>query len=55
MDSLYGAYQKYVDIILMKNGYTKDNYESLVFYNTGHNEKDWVEPLNIPTAFLLKK
>jgi len=38
----------------MKKGYTKDNYESLVFYNTGHNEKNWAERLNIPTAFLLK-
>ena len=55
MDSLYGVYQKYIDIILMRKGYTKDNYESLVFYNTGHNEKDWAERLHIPTEFLLKK
>jgi hypothetical protein len=55
IDSLYGVYQKYIDIILMKKGYTKDNYESLVFYNTGHNEKDWAERLHVPTEFLLRK
>jgi hypothetical protein len=55
MDSLYGVYQKYIDIILMKKGYAKDNYESLVFYNTGHNEKDWAERLHVPTEFLFRK
>ncbi|MCB9081313.1 MAG: alpha/beta hydrolase [Lewinellaceae bacterium] len=55
MDSLYGVYQQYMDVLWLTKGYTARNYQSFIFEKTGHNERDWSRRLYIPVAFLLKE
>lgn len=55
MDSMYGIYQKFVDVIMKEKGFSEGNYKSEVFNNTGHNETDWASRLHVPVTFLLGK
>jgi len=54
-DGFYGPYQKALDDIMTKQGYTSSSWISRYFSGEGHSEKSWKKRLDIPILFLLKK
>jgi enterochelin esterase-like enzyme len=55
LDSLYPTLQKRVDKIMIKKGYTNENWVTKYFPGKDHSEKAWNERFHIPLEFLLKK
>lgn len=55
MDTMYGVFQDFVDVIMREKGFGHGSFKSEVFPGTGHNETDWAQRLNIPFEFLLGK
>jgi predicted alpha/beta superfamily hydrolase len=54
LDSNYEKYQKRVDAIMERAGYSKDkNWTTRRFAGAGHAEKYWRERIHIPLEFLL--
>ncbi|WP_430933050.1 alpha/beta hydrolase [Saccharicrinis sp. 156] len=54
LDSLYKPYQMMVDTVMMKKGFTPDNWITKVFAGDAHDERSWAKRLHIPLEFLLK-
>ena len=55
LDSIYKPYQKLVDTIMKKSGYTSVNWMTREFMNADHSERAWSKRLYIPLEFLLGK
>lgn len=55
LDALYPPLQKKVDSIVVKKGYTKKNFKSLIFTGTDHSEQSWKSRMDIPLTFLMGK
>lgn len=55
LDALYEPYQIKVDSLMMKLGYSEQNWQTLKFQGAEHSEDSWKERLDIPLKFLLKK
>jgi predicted alpha/beta superfamily hydrolase len=53
LDSLYSPYQLKIDSILLKNGYGKSNFKTMVFPGADHSEHSWAARLAVPLVFLL--
>jgi enterochelin esterase-like enzyme len=54
-DSYYGNYQKALDSVMIKKGYTFPHWTTRYYSGEGHSEKSWSKRLDIPIMFLLKK
>ena len=55
LDSLYKPYQTLVDSIMVKHGYTSQNWMTKEFARDEHTEAAWSKRLHIPLEFLLRK
>ncbi|WP_044211765.1 alpha/beta hydrolase [Flammeovirga sp. OC4] len=55
LDSQYEPYQKRVDVIMKKHGFTSENWMTEKFPGENHSEVAWAKRLNIPLEFLLGK
>jgi predicted alpha/beta superfamily hydrolase len=55
LDSLYPSLQQKVDAIMLKKGYTIQQWQSKFFDGEDHSEKAWNKRLHIPLEFLLSK
>lgn len=55
LDSLYKPTQERVDKLLLKKGYTNNNWQTKYFPGENHSEKAWAKRLDIPLIFLLGK
>ncbi len=55
MDTMYGVYQDFVDILMQNKGFGPGNFKSAAYPGTGHNEKDWAARLSVPVQYLLGK
>jgi enterochelin esterase-like enzyme len=55
LDTLYGPYQKQVDIVMKAKGYGPANWESKVYRGAAHDERSWNRRLENPLLFLMKK
>src|SRR5688500_8041093 len=55
MDSLYKPHQILVDSIMVKHGYTAENWMTKEFTGEDHSENAWSKRLHIPLEFLLRK
>jgi enterochelin esterase-like enzyme len=55
LDAYYGPYQRAIDTVMVKKGYSFPHWETRYFSGTDHSEKSWSKRLNIPVMFLLKK
>ncbi|MFM7396286.1 MAG: alpha/beta hydrolase [Gammaproteobacteria bacterium] len=53
LDALYDEAQARVDALMIKRGYTKPFFETLVFPDAGHNETSWAARVGRPIQFLL--
>ena len=53
LDALYGENQKSIDGLMVKHGFTEDNWQTKVFEGEDHSEKSWADRLEIPLKFLL--
>lgn len=53
LDALYEPYQAIVDSIIIKQGYSSENWKTLKFEGDNHSERAWNKRLNIPLKFLL--
>jgi hypothetical protein len=53
LDSLYKPYQVMVDSVVLKKGYTADNWMTMEFPGEDHTERAWAKRLHIPIQFLL--
>jgi len=54
-DAYYGPYQKALDDVMTKQGYTSSHWTTRYFSGENHSEKSWSKRLDIPILFLLKK
>lgn len=54
-DAYYGPYQKALDSVMVKKGYTFPHWTTRYYPGEGHTEKSWSKRLDIPLEFLLKK
>ena len=54
-DAYYGPYQKALDSVMVKKGYTFPHWTTRYYPGEGHSEKSWSKRLDIPIEFLLKK
>jgi enterochelin esterase-like enzyme len=54
-DAYYGPYQKALDSVMVKKGYTFPHWTTRYYPGEGHSEKSWSKRLDIPLEFLLKK
>ena len=54
-DAYYGPYQRALDSVMMKKGYTFPHWTTRYYSGEGHSEKSWSKRLDIPIMFLLKK
>ncbi|MBC6993694.1 alpha/beta hydrolase-fold protein [Neolewinella lacunae] len=55
LDALYEPYQVSVDSIMVKHGFSSENWKTLKFEGEDHSEKAWKKRLHIPLQFLLGK
>ncbi|WP_229363577.1 alpha/beta hydrolase [Flectobacillus sp. BAB-3569] len=55
LDAFYPKHQAKVDELMLKKGFTSNNWETLKFEGEDHSEKAWAKRLNLPFEFLLKK
>ncbi len=55
LDVLYKPHQDLVDAIMIKKGYTAENWVTREFPGEDHTEKAWARRLHIPLQFLLGK
>lgn len=55
LDSLYKPHQDMVDSIMVKHGYTAENWMTKEFTGDEHSENAWAKRLHIPLEFLLRK
>ncbi len=55
LDALYPAYQKQVDALMLRKGFTAKNWITEVFEGEEHSEEAWQKRLHIPLQFLLEK
>lgn len=53
LDALYEPFQNMVDTVMMRRGYTDNNWITLRFEGANHSEKAWNNRLRIPFLFLL--
>lgn len=54
LDRFYGPYQKQVNAIMKRKGYTSKDWITRHFPGADHSEKSWAERVYIPLEFLLK-
>lgn len=55
LDALYPNIQKQIDQIMIKKGFTNQNWMTKFFPGKDHSEKSWQERLPIPLEFLFKE
>jgi enterochelin esterase-like enzyme len=55
LDAYYGPYQRAIDTVMVKKGYTSSHWITRYFSGEEHSEKSWCKRFNIPVMFLLKK
>ncbi|WP_282035517.1 alpha/beta hydrolase [Saccharicrinis aurantiacus] len=55
LDSLYEPYQLMIDSVLIKKGYSSENWVTKKFEGEAHKETDWAKRFNIPIEFIMKK
>lgn len=55
MDTMYGVYQPFVDVIFQRKGYFGGAIKSTKYANSGHNERDWARILPGALEFLVGK
>lgn len=55
LDSLYGEYQIMADSVMIKNGFTEANWNTVTFPGDDHTERSWRKRLHIPISFFLGK
>lgn len=54
IDSLYEPNQLMIDSIMMKNGYHHKNWMTKKYEGAAHNERAWMNRLEVPLSFILK-
>jgi enterochelin esterase-like enzyme len=54
-DAYYDSYQRALDAIMVKKGYSSPHWETRYFSGEEHSEKSWSKRFNIPIMFLLTK
>ena len=55
LDALYKPFQEKADHIMVKKGFTKENWNTKFYPGKDHSEKSWRERFDIPLQFVLKK
>lgn len=55
LDAKYAPYQKKLNAVLQKKGYTAPAWITRYFPGTDHSERAWAERMTIPLQFLLRK
>lgn len=55
LDAFYKPFQEKIDLIMIKKGFTNQNWVTKFFPGDDHSEKSWSKRLSIPLEFLLKK
>ncbi|WP_269531538.1 alpha/beta hydrolase [Chitinimonas sp. BJYL2] len=55
LDALYGPAQTFADELIRERGYTEANWQTRVFAEADHTERDWRARLAIPLTFLAGK
>jgi cupin superfamily acireductone dioxygenase involved in methionine salvage len=55
LDSLYKPHQLEVDQIMIRKGYSKNDWITIEFPGEDHTEKAWARRLDIPMRFLLSE
>ncbi|WP_394174458.1 alpha/beta hydrolase [Thalassotalea litorea] len=53
LDTMYPELQKEVDKIMVKNGYSDQNWQTHVYPGDAHSEDAWRKRLEVPLVFLL--
>jgi cyclomaltodextrinase / maltogenic alpha-amylase / neopullulanase len=53
LDSLYEPFQQKVDQLMVKKGYTRENWITMKFPGEDHSENAWSKRFGIPAEFLL--
>ncbi|MFY7826648.1 MAG: alpha/beta hydrolase [Flectobacillus sp.] len=55
LDAFYPKHQAKVDELMLKKGFSSNNWKTLKFEGEDHSEKAWAKRLHLPFEFLLKK
>lgn len=55
LDAFYPKHQAKVDELMLKKGFSSNNWKTLKFEGEDHSEKAWAQRLHLPFEFLLKK
>lgn len=55
LNALYPEYQKQVDTVMVKKGFSAKNWKTETFEGEAHTEDAWKKRLHIPLQFLLGK
>lgn len=54
LDRHYAPYQRHVDMLMMRKGYSREDWRSMVVPGAAHDERSWAARLETPLEFLLQ-